>query len=252
MANTSIGQEHSVVSFDMNCVKCPNGKSNWWKFVLAAFLPLTIFYFVVLMFQINITSSRLYWLVFYSQCLVTPSIACFATNPVSFSLVPEVIPLRWYILHTFMDTFQGCYKDGTESGTRDCRWFISVYFLVRLLAILIGAVALNVAFLPIITMVSTLVAILFIQVQPFKSSVGYYSNITVMFSLLLAIWYVGYRTALMKKKHSLISSYIIMGISSSVITFFHILSIIIKWIYSQGKSMRRLYYAWRHGYDTLT
>ena len=23
------------------------------------------------------------------------------------------IPVRWYILHTFMDSFTGCYKDGT-------------------------------------------------------------------------------------------------------------------------------------------
>jgi hypothetical protein len=32
-----------VYSFDMYCIRCPNGGLNWWKFVLAAFLPLTIF-----------------------------------------------------------------------------------------------------------------------------------------------------------------------------------------------------------------
>ena len=32
-------------------------------------------------------------------------------------------------LHTFMDAFQGCYKNGTD-GTRDCRWFSGVYFVV--------------------------------------------------------------------------------------------------------------------------
>jgi len=42
-------------SFNMSCVRCPNGKSNWWKYVLAAYLPLTVFYFVVLFFRINIT-----------------------------------------------------------------------------------------------------------------------------------------------------------------------------------------------------
>ena len=35
-----------VYSFDMNCVECPNGNSNWWKFFLAAFFPLTVFFFL--------------------------------------------------------------------------------------------------------------------------------------------------------------------------------------------------------------
>ena len=64
-----------VYSFDMSCVKCPNGKSNWWKFVLAAFLPLTIFYFLILFFKINITSSYLEGFVLYCQVLTMPAIA---------------------------------------------------------------------------------------------------------------------------------------------------------------------------------
>ena len=43
-----------VYSFDMNCIRCPNGKANWWKYVLAAYFPLTIFYLVVLLFKINV------------------------------------------------------------------------------------------------------------------------------------------------------------------------------------------------------
>ena len=36
------------------------------------------------------------------------------------------------VLHTFVDAFQGYFKDGTEPGTRDCRWFSAVYFLGRI------------------------------------------------------------------------------------------------------------------------
>ena len=36
------------------------------------------------------------------------------------------------MLHVFMDSFQGCYKDGTEPGTRDCRWFSAVPFIIRI------------------------------------------------------------------------------------------------------------------------
>ena len=45
----------------------------------------------------------------------------------------NLFPVRWYVLHTFMDSFQGCYKDGTEPGTRDYRWCASVFFIVRYL-----------------------------------------------------------------------------------------------------------------------
>lgn len=33
----------------------------------------------------------------------------------------SLVPIRWQFLHTFVDAFQGCYKDGTESGSCDCR-----------------------------------------------------------------------------------------------------------------------------------
>jgi len=38
--------------------------------------------------------------------------------------------LRCLALHTFADTFQGCYKDGTN-GTRDYRWSSVVHLLMR-------------------------------------------------------------------------------------------------------------------------
>ena len=37
---------------------------------------------------------------------------------------------QWYTLRTFVDNFQGCYKDGTQ-GTRDCRYFAGLYFILR-------------------------------------------------------------------------------------------------------------------------
>ena len=38
-------------------------------------------------------------------------------------------------LRTFVETFQGCYKDGTNS-TRDCRYFAGLYFIFRLIVVL--------------------------------------------------------------------------------------------------------------------
>ena len=49
-----------VYSFDMDCVECLKSKSNWLKYAVAAYLPLTIFCFIILFFNVNITSSVLY------------------------------------------------------------------------------------------------------------------------------------------------------------------------------------------------
>lgn len=64
-----------VYSIDMMCVKCPNGESNWWKFLLVAFLPLTCFYLIVLCCKINITSSYFHGFIYYSQTISMPIMA---------------------------------------------------------------------------------------------------------------------------------------------------------------------------------
>ena len=42
---------------------------------------------------------------------------------------------RWYALHTFMETFQGQYKDGTN-GTRDFRIVSALYLIFRITVLL--------------------------------------------------------------------------------------------------------------------
>ena len=63
-----------VNSLDMNCVQCPNGWSNLWKFVMVAFLPLTVFYFIILLFRVNATSSQLHGFVYCCQGIAFPAL----------------------------------------------------------------------------------------------------------------------------------------------------------------------------------
>ena len=67
--------------------------------------------------------------------IVSPPTILLAVYPTRcFRKVSTCLKPRWLIaLHTFTDTFQGCYKDGTN-GTRDYR-AISGYILAVLLAI---------------------------------------------------------------------------------------------------------------------
>ena len=78
--------------------------------------------------------------------------------------------LRARALHTFMDVFQGCYKDGTN-GTRDCRWFAAVYLAAQLIAYIGYAVTLNTFFWVVSVAIYTTVVIVLIAVRPYSSSV---------------------------------------------------------------------------------
>ena len=85
----------------------------------------------------------------------------------------------------FLDTFQGCYKDGT-SGTRDYRYFAGVYFLFRQ-ALIIGY-----SFFPSVNhyifqqFVCTLGLFLFAVLRPYKNDFYNVLDVTI-FSILVSI-----------------------------------------------------------------
>ena len=69
------GHSPLVLSYNLSCIECPDGHRNWWKFVLAGFAPLTLFYFFIVVFNINVTSSRLRGVVLFSQAVSMPALA---------------------------------------------------------------------------------------------------------------------------------------------------------------------------------
>ena len=80
--------------------------------------------------------------------------------------------LRSLALHTFVDAFQGCYKDGTN-GTRDCRYFAALQLVLRLLfplAFSLRVELITSAFLSFIALVLYLT--LFVIAQPYKDVVS--------------------------------------------------------------------------------
>ncbi len=46
-----------VYSYSLSCVKCSHYKYNWLKYIAVAYIPLTIFYFMVILFRISATSG---------------------------------------------------------------------------------------------------------------------------------------------------------------------------------------------------
>ena len=80
----------------------------------------------------------------------------------------NLFPVRWYVLYTFMDSILGCYKDGTQPGTRDCRWFASVFFFARVSYIVVGFLTLNIMFYPIISALLIILVISLIHNSTFQ------------------------------------------------------------------------------------
>ena len=62
-------------SYNITCVPCKRRWINALKYVVSAFLPLTIFYFLILFFSLNIHTSKLQGFVTFSQVVSFPTVA---------------------------------------------------------------------------------------------------------------------------------------------------------------------------------
>ena len=427
-----------VYSLDMKCVECPDGKSNWWKLVLAVFLPSTVFFFIVLFFNINVTSSDFHGFIWYTHGIAIPPLArvllvtirrnhtvfeasrwviamygmwtldflrsvdlgiCLGRDTlqtlafelatgvyplllmlltyflihlydrnfqplviiwkpfravfglfrrnweiktslidafgtffllsnvkllsVSFDfLVPvkvyqlnitspepspilrlyydatvpyfgekhlpyavlsvlvlvfcmllpalllmlypfrwfhkflNLFPLRWYILHTFMDNFYGCYKDGTQPGTRDCRWFASAYFfIIRFIFMLIGGYTLNASYYSMASILVTSFIVIMLNVQPFKDDTVGTKNI--IFMCLLALWHVGIVGLVQEDEFhpgALHYAFEFVLLVVALIPLVYASVIVVHWLYQHknfGTDLIRKLCAWQHGYQPL-
>ena len=403
-----------VLSYNLSCEECPNSRKNWWKFALCGFVPLTLLYFIVIFFNVNITSSRLHGYVLFSQALSTPAYsrilffaiedipwvlngvkalepfyslwnldpfrsilpnicldvdtltvfaleACVALYPfvlmiisyclielygrniwcvvviwrpfrsvfhlfrenwdirtsiidsfatfillsyvkilnvstdllvftavhelpgnqthyrvyydanveffrgshipyallaallaIIFVMIPTLIlilypfrcfqkclsccQIQWHFLHAFVDSFQGCYKDGTEAGTYDLRWFSAYGLVVRLGICIIFLLTLNVMYFIYALLWILIVVIFLVNFQPHKSSVSHYTTIDVTFLILLLLHYLailGINIVILEGQHL----YLIYTLAfvSGFIPIIYLIFITMQWMYFKRK-----------------
>ena len=121
---------------------------------------------------------------------------------VLFNMFPLLLmclyPRRWFhqclntcrlhsqVLHTFMDAFQGCYKDGANGGC-DCRWFAGLYMLTQMLFLAMQAVVTSQFWLPVIASVILVLFLLTALFQPYKSPAHNRINIFLVFVMMLLL-----------------------------------------------------------------
>ncbi len=98
-----------------------------------------------------------------------------------------MLPHRWQIsIRLVVDSLQGRYKDGTEPGTRDCRWFSTIPFILCFVFFIMISFTFITAMLPYITQVFTLGAIITILADPFKHNFKQMTSYFAFYLLLLA------------------------------------------------------------------
>ena len=94
------------------------------------------------------------------------------------------LKLNFVALNLFMDTFQGCYKDGT-ADTRDLRSFSCLYFLLRLFFILVRLLATYGWHWGVVMLLFASATIIIATFKPYKWNVHNFINIAMLGILML-------------------------------------------------------------------
>ena len=169
-----------------------------------------------------------------------------------FQKILNTIPIQWHILHTFMDSFYGSYKDGTESSSKDCRWFASVFFFFRYLLLALTLYVRGSAFYCLGAITATLLSISLVLIKPFKYPS--YSNIAAVFVLLYAFVYAsitGVQLSLTNKLISMTLFFYILTALFACLPPLYVTAITFKWIFTHGLKLIKRFRAMKEGYQLI-
>ena len=136
-------------------------------------------------------------------------------------------------LHIFADSFQGCYKDGTN-GTRDYRWFAGLHLLLRFAIV----VPFQLAKYHQLTLIIMLISLSFYMVllsvfQPYKKHAHLVQDVILLFGLLL--WNTAVLVGLLdiygrdQDVHDL-QVHLTMLVLGSLIPIMYIIGLVIYWL----------------------
>ena len=109
-----------------------------------------------------------------------------------------IYPMMWFqrlltrlhlnreLIRSFMESFQGCYKDGTNN-TWDCRYFSGVYLLLRIMLFTLYSITLTSLFYTFATILFITMAILIITIRPYKQRYAVYNKVDAIMVLIQAL-----------------------------------------------------------------
>ena len=65
------GYGPALLTYDLQCAKCSSQNYGWALYLLVGFLPITLFYLIIVMFQVSATSGPLNAFIFSAQIITT-------------------------------------------------------------------------------------------------------------------------------------------------------------------------------------
>ena len=160
-----------------------------------------------------------------------------------FQKLLSLIPINWHFLHAFVDSFQGCYKDGTEPGTFDCRWFSMVIHLIRLLLFIIYGMTLSMMFFVYGLIAFLALTIAEINIQPFKKVASHYPSIEIVFYVLLSLVFIAaIGTEVATTNYFSVLFTISFAFLTAFVPIVYIAALIIFWVISRIRWIRYQYH----------
>ena len=150
----------------------------------------------------------------------------------------SLFPINWHFLHAFVDSFQGGYKDGTEPGTFDCRWFSVITLIIKPLFFIIWGLTLSSMYFVYSLLILTILMIALINVQPHKKTPSNYPPTDLMFLFLFSLVYI----AILGRDHSSSEIYqyfyrvwIVVSLILGFIPAVYVCFLIGLWLFSRRK-----------------
>ena len=155
-----------------------------------------------------------------------------------FHKITSLFPFRWYILHTFVDSFHGCYKDGTQPGTHDCRWFASAFLVSRVCMLVLYTTLKDTSIILILySMILVIYSGLIGAFQPFKSSVSHYNVINSVLFLFLSLFMLalcGFRVAELVNPQ-LVMVFAVAAFIHAAVPLIYIAGVTLFWFYTHRR-----------------
>ena len=170
----------------------------------------------------------------------------------------NLFPGRFLIfMGTFMDAFQGCYKDETEQGTHDCRWFSSAYFLSHFLFLILYEFMPNDVFFVMAAIILLNLSLLIMVVQPFKSSLAHYNLLNTVFAQFFAMFCIVFLGITVSKLYMKQLTYFFIVLSTLIYSavLFYCFICVSYWIYKNRKTFCTFFFSrkrYRNGYENLS
>ena len=140
---------------------------------------------------------------------------------------------KWPALRICLDTFQGCYKDGT-AGTRDCRFFSSLLFLIRIVLFVTYGFVKNTDFYRIASVLLLVLVLLISLFKPFKPQFATYNTVHVSMILNLAVWYILISSISLRtlESFSIVILYDVVCVTVAFMPLIYVTVLILKWFMS--------------------